>query len=92
VLGTKYSLTARQDDPNSGGNHRKSLRESVERSLQRLRTDHLDLLWMHMWDGLTPIDEVVRALDDLVTAGKVLSIGISDTPAWVASRGAAIAT
>src|SRR5438105_869351 len=91
VLATKYSLTARPDDPNSGGNHRKSLRESVERSLRRLRTDYLDLLWMHMWDGLTPIDEVVRALDDLVAAGKVLGIGISDTPAWVVSRAAAIA-
>ena len=91
VLATKYALTAHPDDPNSGGNHRKSLRESVERSLRRLRTDYLDLLWMHMWDGLTPIDEVVRALDDLVAAGKVLSIGISDTPAWVVSRAAAIA-
>lgn len=90
VLATKYTLTSRPDDPNAGGNHRKNLVQTVEQSLRRLRTDRIDLLWMHMWDGITPIDEVVRALDDLVSAGKVLAIGISDTPAWVVSRAAAI--
>jgi len=91
VLATKYTLTSRPDDPNAGGNHRKNLVQTLEQSLRRLRTDRVDLLWMHMWDGITPIDEVVRALDDLVAAGKVLAIGISDTPAWVISRAVAIA-
>jgi aryl-alcohol dehydrogenase-like predicted oxidoreductase len=91
VLATKYTLTSRPDDPNAGGNHRKNLVQTLEESLRRLRTDRVDLLWMHMWDGITPIDEVVRALNDLVAAGKVLAIGISDTPAWVISRAVAIA-
>jgi aryl-alcohol dehydrogenase-like predicted oxidoreductase len=90
VLATKYTLTSRPDDPNAGGNHRKNLVQTVEQSLRRLRTDRIDLLWMHMWDGITPIDEVVRALNDLVAAGKVLAIGISDTPAWVVARASAI--
>ena len=91
VLATKYTLSSRPDDPNAGGNHRRNMVETVERSLRRLRTDRIDLLWMHMWDGMTSIDEVVRALDDLVAAGKVLAVGISDTPAWVVSRAVAIA-
>src|SRR5947209_14827979 len=91
VLATKYTLTGQADDPNAGGNHRLNLVRSVERSLRRLRTDRVDLLWMHMWDGITPVDEVIRALDDLVRAGKVLSIGISDTPAWVVPRAPAVA-
>jgi aryl-alcohol dehydrogenase-like predicted oxidoreductase len=86
VIATKYTLSERSDDPNFGGNHRKNLRRSVEGSLQRLGTDHIDLLWLHMWDGMTPVEEVMRALDDLVRAGKVLYIGISDTPAWVVSQ------
>jgi aryl-alcohol dehydrogenase-like predicted oxidoreductase len=90
VLATKYTLSSRPDDPNAGGNHRKNLLQTVEASLSRLRTDRIDLLWMHMWDGITPIDEVVRALDDLVAAGKVVAIGISDTPAWVVSRAVAV--
>ena len=90
VLATKYTLTSRPDDPNAGGNHRKNLVQTVEQSLRRLGTDRVDLLWMHMWDGITPVDDVVRALDDLVSAGKVLAIGISDTPAWVVSRASAI--
>ena len=90
VLATKYTLTSRRDDPNAGGNHRKNMVQTVERSLRRLHTDRIDLLWMHMWDGITPIEEVMRALDDLVAAGKVIAAGISDTPAWVISRGIAI--
>ncbi|MEP7358631.1 MAG: aldo/keto reductase [Anaerolineales bacterium] len=86
VVATKYSLSARAADPNAGGNHRKNMVQSVEASLRRLNTDAIDLLWLHMWDGLTPIEEVMRALDDLVRAGKVLYVGISDTPAWVISR------
>jgi len=91
VLATKYTLTSRPEDPNAGGNHRKNLVQTLEASLRRLRTDRIDLLWMHMWDGITPIDEVVRALDDVVAAGKVVAVGISDTPAWVVSRAVAIA-
>lgn len=86
VLGTKYTLTMDGTDPNAAGNHRKSLRRSVEDSLRRLGTDYLDVLWVHIWDAETPIEETMRALDDLVRSGKVLYIGLSDAPAWVASR------
>jgi aryl-alcohol dehydrogenase-like predicted oxidoreductase len=86
VVATKYSLNEFATDPNFGGNHRKNMRRSLEGSLKRLDTDHIDLLWLHMWDGMTPVEEVMRALDDLVRAGKVLYVGISDTPAWVVSQ------
>jgi aryl-alcohol dehydrogenase-like predicted oxidoreductase len=86
VIATKYSLSERGADPNFGGNHRKNMCRSVEGSLRRLDTDHIDLLWLHMWDGMTPVEEVMRALDDLIRAGKVLYIGISDTPAWIVSQ------
>lgn len=86
VLATKYTLTSRKDDPNAGGNHRKNMIQTLEQSLKRLNTDYVDILWLHMWDGMTPVEEVLRALDDLVRAGKVLYIGISDTPAWVVSQ------
>ncbi len=86
VIATKYTLNEFATDPNFGGNHRKNMRRSVEGSLKRLDTDHIDLLWLHMWDGMTPVEEVMRALDDLVRAGKVLYVGISDTPAWVVSQ------
>ena len=91
VVATKYTLTARPDDPNAGGNHRKNLVRTLDQSLSRLRTEYVDLLWLHMWDGMTPIDEVMRALDDLVSSGKVHYVGFSDTPAWVVSRALAIA-
>ncbi|HYU34104.1 MAG TPA: aldo/keto reductase [Thermoanaerobaculia bacterium] len=83
VLATKYTLHDRPGDPNSGGNHRKNLVQSVEGSLRRLRTEYVDLLYVHDWDFMTPVEEVMRALDDLVRAGKVLYLGISNTPAWV---------
>jgi len=86
VLGTKYSLNTRKDDPNAGGNHRKNMYQAVEASLKRLNTDYIDLLWLHMWDFTTPIEEVLRGLDDLVRSGKVLYIGISDTPGWVVAQ------
>jgi aryl-alcohol dehydrogenase-like predicted oxidoreductase len=79
-------MNTRQGDPNAGGNHRKSMVHSVEDSLRRLRTDYLDLLYLHVWDGTTPVDEIMRAMDDLVRAGKVLYLGISDTPAWQVAR------
>ena len=92
VIATKYTLSTRRDDPNAGGNHRKNMVQALEASLRRLRTDYVDLLWLHMWDGLTPVEEVMRAFDDLVRAGKVLYVGFSDTPAWVVSRAHAIAS
>jgi aryl-alcohol dehydrogenase-like predicted oxidoreductase len=89
VVASKYSL---QDgftsgtDPNACGNHRKNLFRSVEGSLKRLRTDYIDLLWIHIYDYTTPIDEVVRALDDLVRQGKVHYVGASNFPAWWIAR------
>jgi aryl-alcohol dehydrogenase-like predicted oxidoreductase len=91
VLATKYTLTSRRDDPNAGGNSRKSMVRALEGSLRRLGTDYVDLLWLHMWDAMTPVEEVARALDDLVSAGKVLYVGISDTPAWVVSQAVMLA-
>ncbi len=91
VISTKYSLTMRTGDPNASGNHRKNMVHSVEDSLRRLGTDYIDLYYLHMWDFRTPVDEILRAFDDLVRAGKVLYIGLSDTPAWQASRMQAIA-
>jgi aryl-alcohol dehydrogenase-like predicted oxidoreductase len=86
VVATKYTLTLDATDPNAGGNHRKSLVRALEQSIRRLRTDFVDLLWLHMRDATTPIEEAVRALDDQVRLGKVLYIGISDSPAWVAAQ------
>jgi len=86
VLATKYSLFDKPGDVNNGGNHRKNMMRSVHESLKRLNTDYIDLLWLHAWDALTPIEEVMRGLDDLVSAGTVHYIGISDTPAWIISR------
>jgi aryl-alcohol dehydrogenase-like predicted oxidoreductase len=86
VLATKYTLTIDRADPNAGGNHRKSLVRSLEQSLRRLRSDYVDLLWLHMRDATTPIEEAVRALDDQVRLGKVLYVGISDSPAWLVAQ------
>ena len=91
VIATKYTLTTDPADPNAGGNHRKSLVRSLEQSLRRLRTDHIDLLWLHMRDATTPIEEAARALDDQVRLGKVLYVGISDSPAWVVAQANTIA-
>jgi aryl-alcohol dehydrogenase-like predicted oxidoreductase len=91
VLATKYGLSTRPDDPNAGGAHRKSIVQQLERSLERLGSDHVDLYWLHVWDVFTPIEEVVDALDDLVRAGKALYVGISDSPAWVVSRAVTLA-
>jgi aryl-alcohol dehydrogenase-like predicted oxidoreductase len=91
VVATKYTLTLRPDDPNGGGNSRKALIQSLDASLRRLGTDYVDLLYLHMWDFTTPLDEVLRGLDDLVRAGKVLYTGFSDTPAWVVAQAATMA-
>jgi len=86
VVATKYTLYDRRDDINACGNHRKNMMRSVESSLKRLGTEYIDLLWVHMWDETTPIEEVMKGLEDLVTSGKVHYIGISDTPAWIVSK------
>ncbi len=86
VIATKYTLWMRRDDPNFSGNHRKNMVQALDASLERLGTDYIDLYWVHAWDFTTPVAEVMRALDDMVRAGKVLHVGISDTPAWIVSR------
>lgn len=86
VLATKYTANTRNGDPNAGGNQRKNMVQSVEASLKRLKTDYIDLFWVHAWDPLTPIEETIRSLDDMVKAGKILYIGISDAPAWIISK------
>ncbi len=90
VIATKYTMTTDPRDPNAGGNHRKSMMRSVEDSLRRLQTDYIDLLYLHAWESTTPVEEVLRGLDDLVRSGKVLYVGISDTPAWQVARMQAI--
>lgn len=82
VIATKWLGNMYPGDPNGGGAHRKALVEGVEQSLRRLQTDYIDLLWLHFWDSLTPVEETMRSLDDLVRDGKVRYIGFSDTPAW----------
>jgi aryl-alcohol dehydrogenase-like predicted oxidoreductase len=82
VLATKYTNAAPGKDPNAGGNQRKNMFQAIEASLKRLRTDYIDLYWLHIWDQITPVEEVMRGLDDLVRQGKVLYIGASDAPAW----------
>lgn len=86
VLATKYTLSRDAEDPNAGGNHRKNLVLSLEQSLRRLRTDYVDVLWVHLWDRHTPVEETMRALDDVVRAGKVLYVGVSDAPSWFVAR------
>jgi aryl-alcohol dehydrogenase-like predicted oxidoreductase len=82
VLATKYTNAMAGTDPNAAGNHRKNMMQAIEASLKRLKTDYIDLYWVHIWDQMTPVEEVMRGLDDLVRQGQVLYIGISDAPAW----------
>jgi len=91
VLATKYTGGMRQRDINATGNSRKNMMDSVHASLKRLNTDYIDLYWVHARDYLTPVEEVMRGLDDLVRQGKVLYVGVSDTPAWVVSQANTIA-
>jgi aryl-alcohol dehydrogenase-like predicted oxidoreductase len=86
VISTKYTLTMRQGDPNASGNHRKNMIQSVEGSLRRLGTDHIDLFYLHKWDFRTGVDEIMRAFDDLVSAGKIHYVAFSDVPAWQIAR------
>ncbi|HZX58818.1 MAG TPA: aldo/keto reductase [Mucilaginibacter sp.] len=87
VVATKYTLKDNTTNPNASGNNRKNMMRSVEASLKRLNTDYIDLFYLHIWDDLTPIDEVLRGMDDLVKQGKINYIAISDTPAWVVAQG-----
>src|SRR3984893_15039202 len=82
LLATKHTNSPPGKDANAAGNHRKSMMRAVEASLKRLKTDYIDLYWLHIWDGITPFDEVMRGFDDLVTQGKILYAGVSDAPAW----------
>ena len=92
VIATKYSLSTDPNDINAFGNHRKNMVQAVEASLKRLNTEYIDLLWLHAWDTTTPVEEVMRSFDDLVRAGKVFYIGISDTPAWIISQANTLAS
>lgn len=87
VVATKYAnAVPGNNDPNAAGMHRKSLTQSLDASLKRLGLDYIDLYYVHWWDFTTPVEEVQRALDDAVRAGKILHVGLSDVPAWVVSR------
>ncbi len=85
VIATKYALFDNQENPNASGNNRKNMMRSVEASLKRLHTEFMDVLYLHIWDHLTPVEEVMRGLDDLVRSGKINYAAISDTPAWIVS-------
>jgi aryl-alcohol dehydrogenase-like predicted oxidoreductase len=91
VIATKFSSNLYPGDPNGGGSGRKSIISACENSLRRLQTDYIDLYWLHNWDVHTPIDETMAALEDLVRAGKVRYIGVSDTPAWKVAEANGIA-
>ncbi len=91
VIATKFGGNLYPDDPNGGGASRKAIVAACEQSLRRLRTDYIDLYWLHWWDRFAPVDEVLRALDDLTRAGKIRYAGFSDTPAWKVAQAQTIA-
>ena len=91
VIATKFTLMTRQGDPNASGNHRKNIRQALDASLKRLKTDYIDLYWLHAWDSRTPADETMRALDDEIRGGRVLYVGVSDMPAWKVAQSNTIA-
>jgi aryl-alcohol dehydrogenase-like predicted oxidoreductase len=91
VLATKFTFNAEAGNPNAGGNGRKNIYRALEGSLRRLQTDYIDLYWLHAWDTITPVEEVVSTLNDLVRAGKIRHYGFSDTPAWYVARAQTIA-
>lgn len=93
VLATKFSFhSGEQGNPNAGGNGRKNLYRAIEGSLRRLQTDYIDLYWMHVWDSVTPVEEVLQSLGDLVRSGKIRYFGFSDLPAWYATKAATLAS
>lgn len=100
VLATKFAFNASasplaasqgRGNPNAGGAGAKNIHRALEASLRRLQTDHIDLYWMHIWDGVTPVEEIVQTLGDLVRQGKIRHYAFSDTPAWLAMKAATIA-
>jgi len=91
VLATKFTFNLTEGNPNSGGNGRKNIYRALEASLTRLGTDYIDLYWMHAWDMVTPVEEVVSTLSDLVHEGKIRYYGFSDVPAWYVSRAVTLA-
>ena len=91
ALATKFTFASIPGDPNTGGNSRKNIYRALEGSLKRLQTDYIDLYWMHIWDGVTPVEEVLSTLNDLVRAGKIRHIGLSDVPAWYTARAQTLA-
>ena len=91
VLATKFTFNAQPGNPNAGGNGRKNMYRAIEDSLRRLQTDYIDLYWMHMWDMVTPLEEVLSSFDSLVRAGKIRYVGFSDVPAWYAARAQTLA-
>jgi aryl-alcohol dehydrogenase-like predicted oxidoreductase len=86
VLASKFFGNLFPGDPNGGGAGRSAIVAQLEETLRRLRTDHVDLYWLHQWDRNTPVEETLRALDDLVRAGKIRYVGFSNTPAWVTAQ------
>ncbi|MEN0099803.1 MAG: aldo/keto reductase [Brucella pseudogrignonensis] len=86
VIATKYSNNLQPGNANAGGNSRKNMMRAVEQSLKRLKTDYIDLYMVHTWDGMTPVEEVMRGFDDLIRAGKIRYCGLSDVPSWYAAR------
>ncbi len=91
VLATKFFANLNPGDPNGGGTGRKALLDQLHNSLRRLQTDYVDIYWIHNWDRLTPLEETLRTLDDLVSAGTIRYVGFSDLPAWLASRAQTLA-
>ena len=91
VLATKFTFNPQEGNPNAGGNGRKNIYRALEGSLQRLGTDFIDLYWMHVWDTITPVEEVVDTLTTLVRSGKIRYYGFSDVPAWYAARAVTLA-
>ncbi|THF86612.1 aldo/keto reductase [Deinococcus sp. KSM4-11] len=91
VLATKFGFNARKGDPHAGGNGRKHIHQALEGSLRRLKTEYIDLYWLHVWDMVTPVEEVLQTLGDLVRAGQIRYFGLSDMPAWYAAKMATLA-
>ena len=91
VVATKFGFNTEKGNPHAGGNGRKHIYSALENSLRRLKTDYVDLYWLHVWDMVTPIEEVLQTLGDLVRAGKIRYFGFSDMPAWYATKAATLA-
>ena len=91
VLATKFGFNTAPGNPHAGGNGRKHIHQALEGSLRRLQTDYVDLYWLHVWDMVTPVEEVLQTLGDLVRTGKIRYFGFSDMPAWYATKAATLA-